>query len=346
MERSTDEAVRALDDAIRTLDNTSEDWQKVLQETRAKLTEDAQTTIRNEISDVLTRGVGATGADFRCSADFVRGRVRQELVRLKSELIGGTVESREPTLCNIVPSVIDVSRIPDSLKALELYGYNFDVSPIEVIVELGDRTVDVTSKLDRPTRYLLTLNLGPNGVQLPPEANRITLKWNATTLSTITIIQPPPVVCRKEVRSFQPTPYTHIPQHILGDREFNRHGPDVEASATIMNRQMYIEAEVYMIARETSADWTTAQGKAVVRLYSVEPGWRIADVSGKLDDKIGYRDSNYDPDVFDRGSGGPVKRFSAVGDSAGVDAGTQTRVQVEWNPLMMILEEERTCGPR
>src|SRR5215212_358221 len=49
--------LNTLDDAISTLDNASADWQRVLQDTVSKLTDDAQSTIRNEVTNVMNRGI-------------------------------------------------------------------------------------------------------------------------------------------------------------------------------------------------------------------------------------------------------------------------------------------------
>ena len=47
------DTVATLDNAIDALDRNSASWQAVLQDTTAKLTSDAQSTVRNEVSDVL-----------------------------------------------------------------------------------------------------------------------------------------------------------------------------------------------------------------------------------------------------------------------------------------------------
>ena len=71
---SIDKAVSVLDDAIFKLDNANADWQKILEDTRDQLTDSAQSTIRNEVSNTLTRAVAATGVEFRCDTDFIRNK--------------------------------------------------------------------------------------------------------------------------------------------------------------------------------------------------------------------------------------------------------------------------------
>src|SRR5438105_3537254 len=55
VDRATQQAVGVLDSAINALANQSADWRSVLQDAQAKLTDSAQSTIRNEISNTLQR---------------------------------------------------------------------------------------------------------------------------------------------------------------------------------------------------------------------------------------------------------------------------------------------------
>src|SRR5262249_11886728 len=78
------ETLNTLNDAITALQSQSADWQQVLKDTASKLTKDAQSTVRNEISNLISRTTAQAGVELRCDADFVRERIREELVRLKA----------------------------------------------------------------------------------------------------------------------------------------------------------------------------------------------------------------------------------------------------------------------
>src|SRR6266849_5039386 len=65
---STTAAVNVLDDAADRLANESAAWQQVLNDTISRLTDSAQSTVRNEVSNLLSRTVATTGAQFRCDA--------------------------------------------------------------------------------------------------------------------------------------------------------------------------------------------------------------------------------------------------------------------------------------
>ena len=81
------DTVATLDSAIDALDRNSSSWQTILQDTTNQLTTEAQSTVRNEISDLLNRSVAATGTELRCNADFIGARVRQALVRIRARLL-------------------------------------------------------------------------------------------------------------------------------------------------------------------------------------------------------------------------------------------------------------------
>ena len=95
-------------------------------------------------------------------------------------------------LCHSIPSTVDASLIPDRLNHLEFDGYNLDSTGIQVLLQNGDTETDVSQYLDHPSHYMLTLNLGSNGVRLRRNSNRFILRWNNEDLYTVGITQPPP----------------------------------------------------------------------------------------------------------------------------------------------------------
>ena len=76
---TTTQTVDALDQGISTLANVSADWQATLQDVAAKLPKEAQEFVRTEISNTISRGIGAAGAEFRCNIDFLRTRAAYDL---------------------------------------------------------------------------------------------------------------------------------------------------------------------------------------------------------------------------------------------------------------------------
>jgi hypothetical protein len=345
---ATTAAVNVLNDAINALDNASADWQQVLKDAQAKLTQDAQSTIRNEIANVVSRSIAQGGVELRCDADFIRARVRQALIAIRAKLLGQTVPKVEPAFCQVVPLGVDRALVPDRLKQLEFYGYDFDQdTTLRVWLErTGLPRLDVTSRLDRPTHYAMTLKFGANGVQLDDHSDRFALEWEGRTISTVAVIQPQTPICQSQVVQAGPWTVTFVPPHVgSGDREFDGNGPRVNSVITLLPSPGILQAQVYMRAIETKSDWTEAAGSQIFELYRPPAGWAIADVPGTRQVAHSYTDSNHDDDSFSLG-GGPVARLVYVGDTDGDEAGTRTKVTVTFNRIPVELHQTGNCLPQ
>lgn len=344
---STSSTVNALDDAIRALETASGDWQKTLNDLTAKLTDDAQSTIRSEVSNLITRSIATGGVEFRCDADFVGDRVRQALVRIRAKLLGGEVGPVEPGLCQIVPLAVDRQLVPDRVNRIEFYGYDFDqAQDLRCYLErsVGGR-LDVTNALDRPTHYAMTLRFGANGVQLDDSSSRIVMEWQGRPKSTIAVIQPMTPVCRSSIANLlENAKLTFVPPKVgSGDAEFSGHGPAVSARVSLLVDPGSITAHVEMQARETKSDWSTASGEMNQVMATADPGWRFERIVGPTETSISYVDSDVTSDEFDKGPGSPVAHFSFVGDTGGSEAGTRTQVVVTFNRVRVETVETANC---
>lgn len=338
-------AVNILDDAIDQLQNVSSDWQSVLAEAQDKLTEDAQSTIRSEIANVAARSMAQTGVEFRCDADFIKERVRQALIRIRAKILNQEVPLVEPGLCQVVPLAVDKVLVPSRINKIEFYGYDFAQGDgLKVFHEYVGGRQNVTNMIDRPTHYAMTLKFGATGVQLTERSTRIVLEQSGRVISTIAVIQPETPVCRSKVVPFTPHSITFWPPHTgRGDKDFHGNGPKVMASVSLIAEPHILKARVYMHARETKRDYTEALGEKEFDLYPAERGWRIDRVVGPLISTYNYTDSNHDPDFFNLGSGGPARRFTFVGDTKGDEAGTRTKVDIDFNKLQIEMTEIANC---
>ncbi|PTQ76964.1 hypothetical protein C8R26_11112 [Nitrosomonas oligotropha] len=340
------DTVATLDNAIDALDRNSASWQAVLQDTTAKLTSDAQSTVRNEVSDVLNRSVAATGDELRCNVDFIGTRVRQALVRIRARLMHQAIPPVEPALCHVVPAAVDMALDPSRRNKLEFFGYDFDTTPIKVTLHDTSRTLDVSPELDRLTHYHMTLNLGANGVPLSKTSDRLTLEWQNHSISSIAVIQPATPVCREKTETYARDTYlSFTPPHTRGDKEFGGHGPEVWAKATWSIQGTRVNLRLWMKAQETRSDWTTAEGERNDTYYTPPPGWRIDSIVSTLESSAHYIDTDHNDDRQGGGPNGPVKEFKFRGDRDGDDAGSYTGVDVTFNPLVVKLVEVANCAP-
>jgi hypothetical protein len=344
---TTTKTVNVLDDAIDALQTQSSAWQTILQEAQSKLTDAAQSTIRNEIGNLITRSIAQAGVEFRCNADFIGARVRQQLIRIKAKLLGQTVPPAEPAICQVVPIAVDRSLVPDRIKQIEFYGYDFnEAKNLAVFLESAGGRVNVTDKLDRPTHYAMTLKFGANGIQLDASSQRLVLEWDNRQISSMAVIQPATPVCVSKLVTLPiEAKVTFMPPHTKGDRDFSGNGPTVNLTVVLVVNPQSVSAYVFMRAKETKSDWTTAEGSKTFPLNTPDSGWRIDRVVGNLSAAHRYTDGNHEVDSFDLGSGGPVKRLEFVGDRKGDEAGTQTKVDITFNVLRVELTQTADCVP-
>jgi hypothetical protein len=273
--------------------------------------------------------------------DFFRIRVQQALQRIKAKFLNQTLPPYEPQFCDVVPLAIDMNLPAERRPKLEFYGYDFDMAKIQVVLVDGANQTDVSDKLDQPTHYHMTLNLGSNGVPLSTNSSRIILRWNNRDISSVAVIQKAPVICETSFFQFQPDPISYMPPHTRGDKEFDGNGPNVFSNVNLINQGTQLIARIYMKAVETSSDWTTAEGTKDFVIYTADPGKRIEAVVTAGNASYSYTDNNHDMDEFP--GTGPVRKYSFMGDGGGDDVGFHTRVEIDFTNIRVQLKETGDC---
>jgi hypothetical protein len=338
---ATDKAVAVLDQAIAGLADESADWQIILQDAISSLTDEAHVALRSDLNMLLQRAPANIGTEFRCDIDFIRKRIRQDLINIKAKLLNLPVPDKEPALCAVVPLAVDAALVPQDVNRVEFYGYDFDTTPVQVLLRNGGTDVDVSGFLDRPTPYHLTLNLGGNGVQLSSASQRFLLKWKDREISSIGIIQPATPVCATDKEEFQPNSIGYTPPHTRGDREFDGNGPDVDVTVSLSHTDNSVSALVTMSAVETESDWTTASGSETFTFnYAPKPGWKISQILSQAESAKQYRDDTHGDDTF--AGSGPVANYTFVGDTDGDDVG-ETSVKIDFAQITVELVENKNC---
>ena len=137
-----------------------------------------------------------------------------------------------------------------------------------------------------------------------------------------------------------PTPF-FVPPRVGGDREFNGHGPRVEVSATLAVRNANeLWASVYMHAKETTHDWTEAEGTAEYLVFRDAQATRINRIMSDVHSFHGYTDTNHGTDLLELPAGELARQFECVGDTRGNEAGIRTGVRVHFNPITVEVETE------
>lgn len=352
---SVAQAVAQIDRAIQDLNNSSEGWQQTLQDLSNNLVGDAQSTIRTEVQNLLNRALGAAGAEFRCNADFIAARVRQELINLKNSILGKGMggakpDPLEPALCQVVPETVDMSVAPDRRNHITFYGYDLDSHPLPkaFLVTSSGKSVDVTDKLDRQTHYQMTLNLGSNGVPVTASSSKIVLKWQDTELSSVPVVQHTPPPCDVRTVGYDPGQHDYTPPFLSGgDKDFDAHGPNIDVDITLIPKRTTVDAQIYMNARETDDDWTTADGTSKpFAIFTAPDGYRVKRVlnaGGQLDYPYSFTDTDEHDNIVNTGGDGVVRRLTIVGDTSGDEAGTRTQVTVDFNVVRVEVEQIDEC---
>ncbi len=341
---TTAQTVATLNDSINLLGDTSADYQRILQDTLAKLPREAQDFVKNDITDLLRRAPSAVGTEFRCNVDFLRLRAREELIRIKAKLLNTSFPPAEPQLCSVVPLAIDVARVPSPLNLLEFYGYDFDRVPIQALLINDTGTVNVTQFLAKPTHYHMTLNLGANGVHFSPNSQMIALKWNDIQQSTISVIQPATPICQSRIDQVPAGKLITLrPPLVGGDRNFAGHGPNVQANVRLLKQDTRIDVAVFIQATETKSDWTSVSGSITDRFFTPDPGRKVDQIIGDIEDAKVYTHGNQPRDVDAGGPGGPVAQWEFTGFDGDNAAGTDTRVTVHFNQVRIVTTETKNC---
>jgi hypothetical protein len=198
LDKTAVKLVKALDEAIAKIEKESGSWRKTVEETRDVVIDEANSSIRNELTNLVNDGVAATGIEVRCNIDFVGNKTKQRLIHMRNQIaVKYKIPRRseapfEPGLCQVIPSSIDLNLPPKRRSQLKLAGYDFDKDTIMVFLLNGDREIDVTSRLAQTTKYLLTLNLSSaNGVDFSADSNKILVKTIGSNklISEINVIQ-------------------------------------------------------------------------------------------------------------------------------------------------------------
>lgn len=304
------DTVLALDRSIDALTGPSADFRVILRDLASRLPSRADASVGIAIGRFLGRAPTA-GADFPCSADFVRLRARQELIRIEERLLGTAPAPPEPQVCNAAPFAVDLARSPLP-KTVEIYGYDFDLVPLQIVLVAGGRYQDVSAALKLRSHYHLSLVLGDRGVRLPPDARSLGLTWGNLIHHTIPIVAPGTPLCSctiEEIPAGRTVDYA--PPPVRPDR----HSPEKEgslaawANAVLDYQSNELSATVCMTVTGPAGSGAVRSGCLRAFILTVAPERRIEWLFGRPSGRATYPGG--DPDFgwrfagFSRDSGGP-----------------------------------------
>lgn len=194
-----DGAVGAIEGAIAMIDKQSGDWQKTLLDLEKNLASDGEKLLAHQVNDLVTRGIGAAGAEVKCTTDFIARRMTDGLRRiLKAREAGrNDLGPAVPVVCSLTPMVVELERVRSgSLVSVDIYGYDFfdesaADSPLSVFMVRNDGTTkNVTTALSISSRYAMTFDVGNAAIDYSGESAKFLFVFGeeSVVLSDVRII--------------------------------------------------------------------------------------------------------------------------------------------------------------
>lgn len=345
---SIDRAVQVIDSGIADILARSDSWQSVLQRIANDLPQDISQTIRSDAQNLATRSIAQAGIEFRCNVDFLAQRAVEALRNLKARLLGQAPAVLPPAFCQVAPAAINLNDAPGRWSSVTFHGYNLDHSdrngnPLRVLLLNSDGSSSplAENRIGRTTHYQVTVNLGNMGSTLR-RVSKLVMSWNNSTTSLPQVVVIPWTPARRpETVNMGRTSF--MPPHTNGDRDFDT--GDNDPTTVILRAEFRQEASsldnrVFMRARESKGDHTMVEGwSRWSRAYSAPSGWRIVSFRPNAGSSHRANVTVHGQQTYSRPAGEVVNRFHVWVDRNGDEAGTWTRMEVEWRPIEVIIEQ-------
>lgn len=346
-------AIEVIDNGIHDIEQNSEVWQSILQRVANELPQEISETIRVDAQSLATRSIATAGVELRCNVDFLGHRAIQSLQRLRAEILGENPPILPPAFCQIDPPSIDLKVSPEKWSTAILYGYDLDHKDKEnenlkiyLLDNQGQSTLLPENRIGRTTHYQITLNLGDMARQLyTDKINKIVVSWDNTSESYPQIVIVP-WETRRQTITVPIGSTTYQPPHTgTGDLDFytkDSNPTRVRVCGQIRIEGYAVQNQVYMLAEELKADYTMVEGwSGWNTAYQAPYGYQIVDVTPYIascnDTKTAT--SSELPIEYSRPAGEVVSRFQVWVDHGGNEAGIWSKVVVDWQPLIITIEE-------
>ncbi len=333
------DSVVVLERAINTLASPSAEYRKTLQDVIARLPPDSQEFLKTDISTFLKRAPDER-ADFKCSPDFVRYRATKELLRIKDTLLHTNPQPAQPEFCYAVPFAIDPTR---PINPIEIYGYDFDRAPLQILLMDNYGFRDVTFALIKRTHYHVTLDLAKNGIKFSPQNQVLAVTWGHLIQHSIPIIQPTTNLCSsriEEIPAGKEVSYAPLP--IIQNRHFTE-GANILANAFLDYESNKIDATVCMTAVDQNSDGAAVSGCGVEYVYTSESDREIEWVFGDLEARMADRHDHWPKFVQKRPKGGPVAEWILAGFGGTLPAHAEAQVTIRLRKIRIVSTAAEGC---
>ncbi len=276
-------------------------WREQVDAAVRHLTDEGHQIIANDLSATVNGAIQAAGIESRCTADFFRARVRQDIEALIARLQGQDPAPPEPSICDVFPPTVDLNQAPNRIALPKVSGYDLQrrgsqarLLRLRAVDPQGVRH-DATELLTVQSPYQATISLTQaQGCQLIQDGiKRLEIVSGGVLLAELPVLLPASVPQPAQGGS---TTLTFHPGRDDGDKDFGTNplggvvSVNLRATARIEGNK--VVADVFMDAREwdknhdtPGGDKTRARGTSpTVTLYTAPAGMRLSRMITSRDD--------------------------------------------------------------
>ncbi|MBL8879071.1 MAG: hypothetical protein JNG88_08120 [Phycisphaerales bacterium] len=356
---TVDSATQTLRDLADTVNLESEAWREQVAAATDKLTREGRQALAHDLDNVVQRGIAAAGAEFRCNVDFLRDRVHDEIEGLIAGLLGMTPPPNPPTVCKVVPEIVDLSQPPTQMTRVSLFGYDFRQRETNQ-PNLKLRGLKRSGQFVALNDWLALSNHYQGAISITQENGRklrdlgireLQVMYGDQVLSQISVNPYIPTVSSatgsaKTLTHFPPRSNPNADEEYWTGQQLGHYSVvrvNLKTEGRLRNNK--VEARVWMQAWEwdrdrnvRSGDKTAAEGWSEwIELYTPPAGHRIRHVESDLEDNPAWFECEKTPVELNR-AGSLVLRYRVIGDGDGADIKRNTCVDVKFNPVRVEIE--------
>lgn len=343
--RAIDHVADSIDRAIDSLERQTTTLDQALGDAIADV-EHLTAETRAELQHMLDSAVEGLGQEARCTVDFVKVRVKESLIELKSSLIGGRPYVRRPVFCVARPSSIDLVAWRDGrVPSIQISGYDLDTASLTTTLQERDRELVLPAKaiVNHVGPYQLVINLRDELVPLRDSTLQVVFGGSLGPPLEVAVTKPPVQGCDEvQIEAAIPDIQVIATHLVRGDADLNGHGPSYWAAIDVFaGTGSQLTYRIRFRATETRSDWTTIEGTKTGALYELPTRYADYDIVGIVEGMRSETPGAVFPTTF--APGGPVKQLTFVGDRNGIDVGFASALATFAAPLHLKLQRVRNC---
>lgn len=347
--------IHNLENAAANVALQSDAWRRQVDRSVNDLRDGVHDAIANDLRSVVDGAIQSSANQVRCTVDFLRDRVSEDLRRIVAQLRGQPAPRLQPHFCDgPAPATVDLDENPTRFKPLKISGYNLQDRETGrhdlglVLLDSNDQALRRDSWLAVSSPYSAVISIDQGrGCELEQKGSELLrLTLNGERVMDIPVKQRTRAPYTPDTGA-QTIPLTKFtPPHVRGDRDFWTYldiKVRVNLEVTMRATEDVVQARVEMRAREWDVnqnraygDKTEADGRSAWRtVYTAPSGSRIKRLLGTTRYAAEHFVAKDEPSLSGTH---PVHHYILYGDQGGADSGSYTGVKVFLQPIQVELE--------